>query len=90
MIENDVYYEPDADWCWYCDRHQPEEGVRVFLCSAGHSPCNAEANYICEDHLDSDAVKYVRDTEFPTRVCQTVVAVMNGVDDRWRQEIADQ
>lgn len=63
MFENDVYFEPDADWCWYCDRNQPEDNVRVFLCSAGHSPYNAEANYICEDHLDSDAVKYVRDTD---------------------------
>ena len=60
-MSSEVYHDPTerANWCWYCHNNEPDEGSRVFLCDAGHSPCNAEANYICEDHLDPDAVKFV-------------------------------
>lgn len=63
-MDVDVYFNPtdQADYCWYCDhdeRSDPEEGTRVFLCDAGHSPYNAECNYICERHLDPNVIKYV-------------------------------
>lgn len=30
----------------------------AFLAEAGHSPCDGNANFICRDHLDDDAVIY--------------------------------
>lgn len=62
--QNDVWsLDPDETvCCYYCMR---DSGLRddevykkgeAFLCGAGHNPCDGNANYICLDHLDDDAI----------------------------------
>ena len=51
----EVYEVDDVRFCYFCEKNEPEEGKRVYLCDPAHTPCNGEPNYVCEDHLDSDA-----------------------------------
>lgn len=56
---NCVYAEPETSYCIFCNGEPkwPEpENNDCFLAGPGHSPLNAEANYVCRGHLDSDAV----------------------------------
>lgn len=43
-------------WCIQAGEHRSYGRGEAFLAEAGHSPHNGEANYICRDHLESDAV----------------------------------
>lgn len=45
--------------CYYCMRQNCHDSYgkgQAFLAGPGHSPCDGNANYICMDHLDNDAV----------------------------------
>lgn len=47
--------------CYFCqkehfNKRNAYKRGEAFLAGAGHSPCNANANYICKEHLDDDAV----------------------------------
>lgn len=59
--ENEVFQLDDGDevCCYHClsqgDRTTHKKG-EAFLAGPGHTPYNAEANYICREHLDADAV----------------------------------
>lgn len=61
MAENDVYDLENDEMvgCYFCMRvgdHRTYRAGEAFLAGPGHSPCDANANYICMDHLDEDAV----------------------------------
>ena len=61
MSDNVVYHlEPDEEVaCYFCQlerHHRLYKQGEAFLAGAGHSPLDGNANYVCEDHLDSDAV----------------------------------
>ena len=51
-MENEVYKmtEDDGGYCYYCHKYTP------LLAGPSHSPYDGNANYICEDCLDFDAV----------------------------------
>jgi hypothetical protein len=51
--------DPDGVCCYFCmdDHPQPEyHRGEAFLASAAHTPWDGNANYVCTDHLDRDAV----------------------------------
>ena len=52
--------EGEVVGCYYCMReHRNDSKYRkgqAWLCGAGLGPLNAEANYICLDHIDNDAI----------------------------------
>lgn len=52
MADNPVYRTDDRGHCWNCRRETP------LLAGAGHTPYNAEANYVCRQCLDPDATIY--------------------------------
>lgn len=68
MAQSDsVVYELDPGErvsCYFC--MQSQSGLvrgkkykrgEAYLCGPDHSPCDANANYVCEAHLDKDVVK---------------------------------
>jgi hypothetical protein len=63
MNTNDVYgLEPhEKVHCYFClkQHNQALYGPgEAYLCGAGHSPLDGNANYVCTGHLDEDAVKH--------------------------------
>lgn len=62
-IENTVFklgFTEEVE-CYFCQKEQNGKPNRykrgeAFLATAAHSPCDANANYICKEHLDDDAV----------------------------------
>lgn len=60
MSENLVFALEIGDdvCCIYCPRDLTYRRGEAFLAGAGHSPYDGNANYVCRDHLDSDAVIY--------------------------------
>ena len=63
---SDVYNleEGEEVGCFECMRQgdYTDYGVgEAFLCGPDHSPYDANANYHCREHLDSDAVIYEGD-----------------------------
>lgn len=45
--------------CYFCvcrDDHREYTKGEAFLAGPGHSPFDANANYVCRKHLDADAV----------------------------------
>ena len=59
--ENVVYDIEDRDevGCYHCIAQGCHDSYRrgeAFLAGPGHSPLDGNANYICRQHLDSDAV----------------------------------
>lgn len=46
--DHEVYEVEEYGWCFDCGKKTH------LLAGPGHSPLNAEANYVCEDHVDSD------------------------------------
>lgn len=42
--------------CVYCSPEKAYARGEAFLCGPDHSPLDGNANYVCKDHLDSDAV----------------------------------
>lgn len=60
---NDVFHigKDERVCCYYCQKagtHTDYGHRAAFLAGAGHSPCDGNANYICRNHLDDDAVIY--------------------------------
>ena len=57
--ENTVFeLEPDDEVsCIFCRGGTFRRG-EAYLAGAGHSPYNGNANYVCREHLDEDAVVY--------------------------------
>ena len=58
---NEVYdlEENEQVGCYYCMKqncHDSYNKGQAFLAGPGHSPCDGNANYMCMDHLDGDAV----------------------------------
>ena len=56
--ENPVFRIPEDEYdaeCYFCGKHVKGE---MYLTGPSHSPYNAEANYHCEDHLDTDVTKH--------------------------------
>ncbi len=47
-LDLEVYEVEEYGWCIFC-------GEKTHLLAGpGHSPFNAEANYVCEAHVDSN------------------------------------
>lgn len=58
---NEVYDLEDNEevHCYECLRQGCRETYgkgQAFLAGPGHSPCDGNANYMCMEHLDDDAV----------------------------------
>ncbi len=62
MIEQNEVYELNADdevGCYFCmedGKHATYRRGEAYLAGPGHTPYNGEANYVCKQHLDADAV----------------------------------
>ena len=64
MLSDNTVYElgfTEEVGCYFCQKDFPlnrklYKRGEAFLAGAGHSPFNANANYICKEHLDNDAV----------------------------------
>lgn len=60
--ENDVYELDIGDevCCAHCmsgtHNYPTYKRGEAYLAGPGHSPYNGEANYVCREHLDKDAV----------------------------------
>lgn len=68
--DNTVYPLEDGEAVtgYHCLRAGNDRRYRkgeAFLAGAGHSPCDANANYICRQHLDPDAVIWPPESQPP-------------------------
>lgn len=61
--ENEVYDLEDGEevTCYFCslDNYERQGFYKkgeAYLAGPGHSPMDGNANYICKDHLDFDAI----------------------------------
>ena len=56
--ENTVFeLEPGEEvYCFFCGGDDTFKRGGAFLAGPTHSPLNGNANYVCRNHLDRDAV----------------------------------